>query len=465
MATITASGIGSGLDIESIVSQLMSLERRPLNNLQSDAAVIEAQISAYGSLKSKIADFESAMEGLGSASSFKLFSASSSDESVLTSTASSSAAAGTYDVEVTQLAERDKLRSSAFTDANTVVGEGTLTIAVGSDSFDIPISAANNNNTLSGIRDAINSASDNTGVTASIITDANGASLILSSDETGLANALTITVSGDTSGTNTDTLGLSALAYDPNAAVGDGKNLTALTNAKDAKIEIDNALGNGFSFSSSTNTFSSALEGVTLSASKLGTSTVSISRDDEAIKAAVTKFTDAYNALKTEITTQRTGQLEADSTLLSIERQISSVFNSGSAITGSSYTFLSEIGITTDDFGKLTIDDDELSAAINGDFTSFVNFFSAEDEGYAAKFESLASSWLDIDGLIDAREDGLNAQLDRNEDDQVRFEARLELIETRIRAQFTALDTLVSELNSTGNFLTSQLAQLSNNKK
>jgi flagellar hook-associated protein 2 len=465
MATITASGIGSGLDVESIVSQLMALERRPLNNMQSDAAVIEAQISAYGSLKSKIADFESAMDGLASESSFKLFSASSSDESVLTGSASSSAAAGTYEIEVTQLAERDKLRSSAFTDATTVVGEGTLTITVGSDSFNLDISAANNNNTVEGIRDAINSASNNTGVTASIVNDASGASLVISADDTGLANALTITVSGDTSGTDTDTLGLSALAYDPLATVGNGKNLTALTQAQDGEIEIDNALGNGFTINSSTNSFSSALDGVTINASKLGTSTLSISRDDDAIVSAVNNFTDAYNALKTEITNQRAGQLEADSTLLSIERQISDIFNAGTSITGSSFAYLSEIGITTDDFGKLTIDSDELNAAIDGDFDSFVNLFSAEDEGYAARLSSIADAWLATDGLIDAREDGLNDQLDRNEDDQVRFEARLELIETRIRAQFTALDTLVSELSSTGDFLTSQLSQLANNNK
>lgn len=450
MATITAAGIGSGLDVESIVTQLVALERIPLDNLQSDASLIQAQISAYGTLKSKIAEFETAMDALGSADKFKLFSASSSTESVLTATANSAAAAGTYEVEVTALAERDKYRTTAYTDSNTVVGEGTLSIAVGSDSFDITVDSSNS--TLSGIRDAINSASDNTGVTASIVTDDSGASLIISSDDTGLENALTITVTGDSDANDTDAAGLSALAT---------TNLTSLSAAADAEVEIDNSGGNGFTFSSASNTFSSALDGVDFTAESIGTSTLTVNRDNTAIEEAVNEFADAYNSLRDEITTQRAGQLEADGTLLSIERALLDVFNSGSAITGSSYTYLSEIGITTDDSNNLVVDSSELQAAISSDFESFVNLFAAADEGYAARLESLADSLQQENGLIDAREDGLQDQLDRNQEAQDRFAVRLESIEARIRAQFTALDTLVSELNNTGNFLTQQLANIS----
>ncbi len=450
MATITAAGIGSGLDVESIVTQLVALERVPLDNLESEASLIQAQISAYGTLKSKVAEFETAMDALASSDKFKLYSTTSSTESVLTAIADSNAAIGTYDVEVTALAERDKYRTSAFTDAATVVGEGTLSISVGSDSFDITVDSSNS--TLSGIRDAINSASDNTGVTASIVTDSNGASLVLSSDDTGLDNALTISVAGDSDANDPDAAGLSALAT---------TNLTTLTTATDATLEIDNAGGNGFTFSSSSNTFSSVLEGVTITAETIGTSTVEIDRDDSAIEEAVNEFADAYNALRQEITTQRAGQLEADGTLLSLERALQDIFNSGASITGSTYTYLSEVGITTDDSNNLVIDSTELEAAISSDFDSFVNLFSATDEGYAARFESLANSLQQEDGLIDAREDGLNAQLDLNQDAQDRMDVRLEIIEARIRAQFTALDTLVSELNSTGDFLTQQLASIS----
>jgi flagellar hook-associated protein 2 len=448
MASITAAGVGSGLEVEKIVSQLVALERRPLDNLETKSKQINAQISAYGSLKSKVADFETAMSALNSADKFKLFSTTSSTETVLTATASSSAAKGTFDIEVTALAARDKYRSSAFTDANTVVGEGTLTIGVGANSFSVTIDSSNR--TLSGIRDAINSASDNTGVTASIVTDANGASLTFSSDETGVANALSISVTGDTDGNNADALGLSSLVT---------ANLTRLVTAADAQIQIDGV--NGFTVNSTTNTISGAIEGVDISVKSLGTSTITVGRDDEAIEKAVNKFIESYNALRDEITTQRAGQLAGDSTLLSIERQLQDIFNDGSSITGSNYSYLSEIGITTNDKNQFQLDATELKSALDNDFSSFVNLFAADNEGFATRLASLASSLQQSDGLIDAREDGLREQLDRNQEAQDRFSVRLESIEARIRAQFTALDTLVSQLNNTGSFLTQQLANIS----
>jgi flagellar hook-associated protein 2 len=448
MASITAAGVGSGLEVEKIVSQLVALERRPLDNLETKSKQINAQISAYGSLKSKVADFETAMSALNSADKFKLFSTTSSTETVLTATASSSAAKGTFDIEVTALAARDKYRSSAFTDANTVVGEGTLTIGVGANSFSVTIDSSNR--TLSGIRDAINSASDNTGVTASIVTDANGASLTFSSDETGVVNALSFSVTGDTDGNNADALGLSSLVT---------ANLTRLVTAADAQIQIDGV--NGFTVNSTTNTISGAIEGVDISVKSLGTSTITVGRDDEAIEKAVNKFIESYNVLRDEITTQRAGQLAGDSTLLSIERQLQDIFNDGSSITGSNYSYLSEIGITTNDKNQFQLDATELKSALDNDFSSFVNLFAADNEGFATRLASLASSLQQSDGLIDAREDGLREQLDRNQEAQDRFSVRLESIEARIRAQFTALDTLVSQLNNTGSFLTQQLANIS----
>lgn len=455
MATITASGIGSGLDVESIVTQLLAIERQPLDNLQSDAQLINAQISAYGALKSKIADFKSAMDGLATVDSFKLFQGTSSDDSVLTATADASAAAGTYNVEVTALAERDKLRTSAYADANTVVGEGSLTISVGSNSFNLTIDSSNS--TLSGIRDAINDAADNTGVTASIVTDANGSSLVLSSNDTGVANALTISVAGDTDGNDSDASGLSALTYSASGT----QNLTQLSAATDGSIQIDGV--NGFTITSSTNTFTSAVEGLSFTAQSLGTASITVARDDEGISDAVNQFVDAYNGLRDEIATQRAGQLEADSTLLSIERQLLGVFNSGSAISGSQYSYLSQVGITTDDQNNFVVDSSKLNDAIQTDFESFVNLFAASGEGFADRLSGLADGWLSSNGLIDAREDGLNAQLDRNENDQLRWESRLDSIELRLRSQFSALDSLVSQLNSTGDYLTSQLAALNSN--
>lgn len=443
MATITSLGVGTGLDLENIVSSLMQIERQPLDRLESKEKIINAQISAYGSFKSKLADFQTAMESLASASAFRQFQASSLDEDIFSATADSDAVIGSYNIDVTAIAERDKLASTAFSDT-TNIGQGTLSIAVGSDSFDVAIDSTNNS--LAGIRNAINNATDNTGVIASIITDDAGSRLVLTSEDTGIENAVTVSVSGDADGNDTDASGLSAFV---------NANMTAITSAADAVIKVDN-----FTVTSSSNTISDAIEGVTINAKTLGSSTLEITRNDDAILESVKEFASSYNALMKEIKTQRSGQLEADSTLLTIERQIRDVFNSGSAITGSSFRYLVEAGVSVDKNGEMQVDEEQVSSLLDSDFSSFVNLFSAEGEGFANRLESLADGWLQTDGLIDSREDGLNARLDTIDRQRDRMEARLATTEERIRAQYVAMDTLVSNLNSQGDYLLSQLSAL-----
>lgn len=445
---IRAGGIGSGLDVESIVSQLVALERRPINRVQTQQAQVNAQISAYGSLKSKISEFQSAMASLGSASSFRLFQGTSSNESVFTANVGSEALAGSYSVDVQSLAERDKIAFGPFADSNTAVGSGTLNLSVGSESFSINVGATD---TLASIRTAINEASDNTGVTATIVNSDDGARLVLSSNETGTDNALTVTATGDGDGNDSDNAGLSALTY----VSGGTSYATSISTATDAVVEID-----GFAVTSSSNTISNAIDGISFTAKSVGTASLEVSRDDEAILEAVNQFADAYNALRSEVNKQRSGQLEADSTLLSIERALSEVMNAGSEISGSSFRYLIEAGVSVNEEGVMEVNEDTVTEKLNNDFNSFVNLFAADGEGYAARMESLADGWLASNGLINAREEGLNTQLDRLEDDELRLEARLEIVETRIRSQFTALDTLVSELSNTGDFLLQQLASL-----
>ncbi|MDH5358620.1 MAG: flagellar filament capping protein FliD [Gammaproteobacteria bacterium] len=450
MATFQAPGIGSGLDVNSIVSQLMALERQPIDKLNKTQSLVNAQISAYGSLKSKVSDFQSAMASLSSLSSFQVFGATSGDDTLFTATADSTATAGSYAIDVVALAERDKIATKAYTDTASVVGEGTLTIATGTASFDVVIDGTNN--TVAGIRDAINDASDNTGVTATIVTDDAGAHLVLSSDETGTANALKITVADSTDGINDDDAGLSSLAYDVGGAI---VHRAAISTAADSVVKID-----GFTVTSSSNTVSGALEGVSITAKALGSSTLSVTRDDSKISASVQKFADAFNALRKEIDKQRSGQLEADSTLLNMERQMFSILNSGTAITGSNQSYLVEAGVTIDKLGVMSVDSSAMTELLNSDFNSFANLFAAPDEGFAFRLDAMAEAWLATDGLIDARESGLKTQVDSIDEQKERIEIRLERVEARIRAQFSALDGLVSSLNATGNFLTQQLASM-----
>lgn len=452
MATISSLGVGTGLDLESIVSGLLEIERQPLDRLESKQTLISAQISAYGSFKSKLSTFQDAMANLSSASSFKIFAATSQDESLFTATSTSAAATGSYDIDVTQLAKRDKLASSAVTDYSTTVGEGTLTISVGSESFDVAIDSSNS--TLAGIRTAINNASDNTGVTASIITDDSGARLVLTSNETGTDNAISVSVSGDSDGNDTDASGLSSFVY----SAGGTQNLTSISTAQDAIVSID-----GFTVTSSSNSIANAIDGVTLNLKAEGSSTLDITRDDDAILESVNEFATAYNDLMTEIKSQRSGQLEADNTLLTIERQIRDVFNSGSSITGSSFSYLIEAGISLSKDGVMEVDEDKVKEVLSSDFSSFANLFSAEGEGFANRLDALADTWLQTDGLIDSREEGLNSRLTALDSQKEQMESRLEMTETRLRAQYAAMDTLVSSLQSQGDYLISQLSALSSN--
>lgn len=453
MATIQAPGIGSGLDVNDIVTKLMEIERQPIDSLTTKKSFVNAQISAYGSLKSKIADFQTAMANLNSPAKFQVFQGSSGNESIFKTSVSSSAVAGNYNIEVVSLAERDKIATKAYTDSNTVVGEGTLNISIGSESFELTIDSSNN--TLSGIRDAINQATDNTGVSATIVTGNEGARLVLSSQETGLDNALRISVT-DNDGNNTDETGLSALAYDPDAA--DPVVFRApITSAQDALVRID-----GFDVSSGSNSITGAIDGVTIDAVSMGSSTLSVTRDDEKILESVEAFASAFNALRSEINNQRSGQLEADSTLLSLERQMFDVLNAGTAIEGTSFSYLIEAGVSINKNGVMEVETSRITDIMNNDFDSFVNLFASENGGFATKLSTLANGWLADNGLIDSREDGLKTQVEGIDEQILRMEDRMISVEARIRAQFTALDTLVSSLNNTSSFLTQQLASLNN---
>lgn len=454
MATIQAPGIGSGLDVNDIVKQLMALERRPIDNLTTKKSFVNAQISAYGSLKSKVSAFQTAMANLNSPQKFQVFKASSGNDSIMSTSVSSNAVAGNYNIEVVSLAERDKIATKAYTNASSVVGEGTLNISVGANSFDLTIDSSNN--TLAGIRDAINNATDNTGVSATIVTGDDGARLVLSSKETGLDNALRISVT-DSDGNNSDEDGLSALAYNPEGGV---QFRAAISSAQNALIRVD-----GFDVSSNTNTFTGAIDGVTINAASIGTTTLTVSRNDEKILESVQAFATAFNALRTEINNQRKGQLEADSTLLTLERQIFDVLNAGNSIGGSSFSYLIEAGVSINKQGVMEVNSSRITEIMNNDFDSFVNLFASENGGFAAKLSTLANGWLASDGLIDSREDGLKTQVKGIDEQILRMEDRMISVEARIRAQFSALDTLVSSLNNTSSFLTQQLASLNNSRK
>ncbi|VAX06241.1 Flagellar cap protein FliD [hydrothermal vent metagenome] len=443
MASITASGIGSGLDINSIISQIMALEQRPLLVLQQKEVGYQSQLSALGQLRSAAASYQSSITVLKSASSLQSYTATSADTAKFTATADSTAAKSTYDIQVTNLAEVQKQGSNAFADSDTVTVGSTgdkITATIGSSSFSVEIGGK----TLSEIAEAINSASDNVGITASVLQETSSSyRLMLSSDDTGIANSMTLAFE--------DSGGL---------PIADPLGMAQIQAAEDASFTVDGI----YTITRSSNTINDAIQGVTIELLEESASAVrlDVALDTGAITSAVNGFVKAYNSLQSTLSDLRNGSLSGDSTIRQLENRVRSVLNTPPAGLSGSYSTLSEVGVAFEKDGTLSLDNTKLSAALTADLDSFADLFANDNEGYAFRLDALMDNVLGSSGLIDAREDGINSRIDTIQDGVESMGRRLVSIEERYRAQFTAMDSLVASMNSTGNFLSQQFDMLSN---
>lgn len=450
MGTLSAAGIGSGLDINGIISQLMALERRPLDALLQKQSELDSQISAIGQLKSALSAFQDTAKALSDPQQIQAFTASSSDTAVFTAASGSSATQGSYNIVVNNLATAQKNASSQYADANTdIAGTGTLTITVGGNSMNLTVDASNN--TLAGLADAINTASDNPGVTATIINESGGSRLILTSKETGAANAFTVSVTDD-DGNNSDNTGLSKLFY---VGTGNDQYARSLTTAQDASLTVD-----GFAVTSASNTVTGVITDVTLTLAGTGSATLDIQPDQQGTIDQVQAFVDAYNNLFDLMDNLKSGTLANDSTLRSIERQIRDVLNTGVNIAGNPYTHLNMIGVSVDRYGDMSLDSSRLTEVLNEDPSYVTGLFSDSTEGFAVRMDSLLETMVQSNGLLDQRTDGLNSRKDSLTRSQERLEYRLTVIEAGYRQEFAALDALLASMQGTSNFLTQQLSTL-----
>lgn len=401
MATAATSATSStNLDVNSIVSQLMTVERQPITKLSAKEASYQTRLSAYGSIKGAVAGFQTAMQSLSSAIKFTKLDAIPSDDTILSATASSIAIAGTYSLEVTSLAQAQKLVAAGQSSSTAAIGNGTATTVTfdfgtinggtldpitkkytGVTSFGSngngtkSITIDSNNNSLQGIRDAINAAK--MGVTASIINDG-GASpyrLALSSDNNGVSNSLKISVSGDATVTN-------LLAHDPAAT----QNLTEDVTAKNANFKV-----NGVSVSKASNSVSDVIQGVTLNLKKITTTptTVTVAHDNASVSNSVSAFVKAYNDLSKTLkdisaynpATKQAAILQGDSTVRSLQSQLRNML--GSPVTGAygALTTLSQIGISFQKDGSLGLDNAKLNSAIANNVSDIASLFAAVGKG------------------------------------------------------------------------------------
>lgn len=446
MPILSSAGIGSGLDVASIIQGLMQVEQRPLQIIEAKRQQITTQISAYGELISSISSFQGAVDKLNTSDALDIFKTSSTNENVINVTSTASPVAGSYDIQVTRLAGIHKMASAEKSSTDTFGGTAgdSLSIQVGSNVADTVTINLDTALSLQGIRDAINDATDNPGVRATIVNGDNDMQkLILTSDTSGVEGALTLSYGGTLSQATLDLQTLNNIG-------GDIKNL-------DAEFIVD-----GYTITRSDNTVNDVIDGVTfeLVSADVGTAhTISISRDDSGVESLVQSFATAYNELRSAVNAQRSGSLATDNVLFTIERQLSSVLNT--SVTGGAFSVLSELGLSIEKDGTMSLDSQQLTQALASGHDEVTQLFASSD-GYAARLTALADSWIGSGGLLNARTDGLNLRIDNLSDRQLAIERNLELVEARYRNQFAALDTLVSQLQGTGSFLSSQLAQLPN---
>ncbi|GAB4406558.1 MAG: flagellar filament capping protein FliD [Rhodoferax sp.] len=451
MATISSQGIGSGLDVKSIVSQLVAIEKQPLTKLQTAAAVINTKISAFGQIKSMVSALSSAAGTLNSLTTWNAVSATSSNPTAVTASAIGGTSSNVFTFQVTALAKAQSYASQALpTPAGTPFGSGTLSITMTGSPTPVDITVAATDS-VSDIASKINGS--NAGVTAAVLNDAGGERLLLRSKVTGVANGFTVSVT-DADGNNTDDAGLSKLVY----------NATTVA-AQDAAATINGSIN----VTSSTNTFSNVISGVTLTAKEVMTSAaeITVGPDRSKITGAVDAFVKAYNDLnsllqdltKYDAATKTAGLLQGDTTAVSLQNAIRGVLQS--TTTGSAYARLADVGITAALGGNLSVDSTKLNAALdNGDEVK--KLFTIDNNntltnGFARKFKTFADGLLATDGFFKTKDDSLKRALDANSKDQARFNEKIARVEAALNRRYSALDSQMAGLTALNNYVTQQV--------
>lgn len=476
MTSLATPGIGSGLDVNGIVDKLVAIEQAPVALLTKAKTTLQAKLSSFGLLKSYTTNVHDAVARLADPTLWQQTTALTTDPSSVSATSTASARSGTYSVQVSQLAQAQSLASGVYASSTASVGTGTLKIELGSygtgnaftaqtppHSIDIVIGAGEDS--LESVRAKINAA--NAGVTASIVKDASGARLAIQSTATGVANAIRISATADTALPllPTDPPSLASLAYDPGAPA--ASKLIQTVEPKNAQATI-----NGLAVTSTTNTFTDAIEGVSLNVAKVTTSAaqIQVGPSNDTFKKAINDFVKAYNDINTYLSaqtkydpdTKTAATLQGDGTTLSLQRQLRSAITLPS---GASSTFqtLSDLGISVQTGGGLLIDDAKLTAAL-GNPSEVAKAFSNPGSGangdpsagLAVRLTALTTALTNTDGAVTTRTAALQASIKRNDDDVAALQTRIAATKARLLQQYGGLDTKISQLNSLNTYINQQ---------
>lgn len=437
MATISSIGVGSGLDVQGIISKMVDLEKQPLAGLQAKQAGIQAQVSTYAQIKSLTSKLSDAVSKLTLDSGWNALAAKSSSDAV-SMTVSGLAQAASYDIGVSQLARAQTSVSDAFTPGAKLTAAGTLQLTPqGGTAISIAYTGDDTLESLAGkINDAVGS------VTATIMRDATGERLMLRSKTTGADAAFTVT--GDL-------------------------NFTANQTAQNARITV-----NGVATESSTNSFDSVLPGLKIAVSQVTTTDahVSVAADTAATRKNIQAFVDAYNELnglladstKYDADTKTAGLLQGDSATVGLQNALRMLTMGTAGNASGSLKRLADVGIQMQAGGKLTVDDTKLSEALQESPDDLKSLFAAKASsdgsggGIAVNFKQYTSQLLAFDGTLNSKSDSLASRIKSNQSDQDQVNERASVLQARLTRQYSALDTQMAALQSLSTYMQQQVA-------
>lgn len=481
MASITSAGIGSGLDVNGIVTQLMTVEKQPLTDLDTKEAGYQSKLTSYGTLKSAVASLQSAARALKSTPLYSSMTAKSGDNAVFSASANTAAQPASYSIQVVDRAQVQAISSQAFPSitGDVALADGKIKIELGTFSGGIftadPAKTASTiditatGSSLEEIRDAINNA--NAGVRANLVYvgDA-GYKLTLTSKETGAKNSIKLTVMDTSNVVQNGNTGLARLSFDPAAAAGSGKEFDVNTVAQDAHLKID-----GLDVYRTVNTISDAITGVTLSLAAQGTTTLTVNKDSASAQTAIESFVKAYNDLSKQLhdattynaSTKQASVLTGDSGARSLQTALREMIGYSRATPGSSFNTLSDLGVALQRDGSLVFNSAKFSAAMSSSTTNVGDLLSSTSTstpGIAVRMTAVLDGILSNTGILASRAEGINRSIADVGRQRETLSRRLVQIEQRYRKQFSSLDSLVASMQKTSQYLTQQLANLPSTK-
>lgn len=470
---ISSQGIGSGLDVNSIVTQLVAIEKQPIKTLQAKATTLQSQLTLYGTIKSQVSALKDAATTLASASSWAAQAATSSNTSAATVSVDSTATSTAFGLDITRLAQAQTTASrSIATGASLGAGAGTgqLSIqlgswgAAGAGPFVAGAATAvtvnvNEGDTYSTIASAINAA--NAGVKATVLKIGNTERLSFQSTTSGSDAGFSIASNGGFAAL--DSLSFTSLGNGTESASGMESSQVGLN----ATFKI-----NGVAVESATNTVVNVVPGVTLNLAQttaVGSPVqISVAQDKVALQKNIQAFADAYSALSKTLADStkyvqggKSGVLQGDSTTVGLQSLMRKII--GSSSVGSTYTRLSEVGLEQQADGSLKLNTTKLTTAM-GDLSNLQKLFTTNNSntatnGFGLKLRDLASGLLASDGTVSNKSTALQGAITRNGDEQDRITVRAAMVEKQLRAQYSALDAQMARMSGLSSYVTAQLAQ------